>query len=183
MFIPMKRIKAILSAVLMLASASAFAQINVSGTVTDANGEPLAGATVYTKDARTGTATDIDGKWQLKNVGTNETIVASCVGYHTAEQVCNGRSVVNFTLELDSQMLEETIVVAFGTSTKEAFTGSAKMLKDETLANSQVTNITDALAGQVAGVQLTSSNGAPGASSTIRIRGISSIYAGNSPLS
>lgn len=182
MFNPMKRIKAILSAVLMLASASAFAQINVSGVVTDSNGEPLAGATVYTKDARTGTATDVDGKWQLKNVGANETIVASCVGYHTAEQVCNGRSVVNFTLELDSQMLEETIVVAFGTSTKEAFTGSAKTLKDETLANSQVTSITDALAGQVAGVQLTSSNGAPGATSSIRIRGIGSIYAGNSPL-
>lgn len=110
----MKRIKAILSAVLLMASATAFAQVNVSGVVTDANGEPLAGATVYTKDARTGTATDIDGKWQLKNVGTKETIVASCVGYHTAEIVCNGRSVVNFTLETDQQMLEETIVVAYG---------------------------------------------------------------------
>lgn len=90
--------------------------------------------------------------------------------------------VANVTLDADSEFLDETVVVAFGTTTKEAFTGSAKVVGEEKLALSQVSDATAALAGQVAGVQLVSSNGAPGSSPTIRIRGIGSVYAGKDPL-
>ena len=82
----------------------------------------------------------------------------------------------------DTEMLEEVMVVAFGTAKKSAFTGSATVVSAEKLEQSQVTSVTDALAGAVPGVTLTSNNGAPGASASIKIRGFSSLNAGNDPL-
>ncbi|MBP9998694.1 MAG: SusC/RagA family TonB-linked outer membrane protein [Bacteroidales bacterium] len=178
----MKRIKVILSAVMMMVSASAFAQITVNGTVTDTKGEPLVGATVYTKDARTGTASDLEGKWQLKNVGKDDIIVASLVGYHTAEQPCNGNSVVNFVLESDSEMLEETIVVAYGVQKKSSFVGAATQVSGEKLEKMQSTNISKGLEGAISGVQISSSSGSPGSGASIHVRGIGSISASQSPL-
>ena len=104
------------------------------------------------------------------------------MGYQGKDIPVNGNRTLAIVLEDDSQLLDETIVVAFGTSTREAFTGSAKVLNDEKLSLSQVANVTNALAGQVAGVQLVSSSGAPGSTATIRVRGISSINAGKDPL-
>ena len=180
----MKRIRLVLTAFLMVVSVAAFAQktITVTGTVTDAStGEPLSGAAVLIKGTPQGVVADADGRFSV-NVAPDGTLGFTTIGFKEAEVEVKGRSVVNVALEPDITMLEETIVVAFGTSTKEAFTGSAKVLKEDQLARSQVSNVTSALAGQVAGVQITSSNGAPGSNPTIRIRGISSINAGNSPL-
>ena len=180
----MKKFKIFLMAVALMASAiAAVAQnISVSGTVKDEAGDPIVGANVVLEGSSTVYAlTDISGAFKL-SVPKNGSLVISCMGY--AEQIVpiNGQTVLNVVLQDDSQVLEETIVVAFGTTTKEAFTGSAKVVNSEKLEKAQVTAVTNALAGQVAGVQLLSSNGAPGAKSTIRIRGISSISAGNDPL-
>lgn len=161
----------------------AFAQnINVTGIVTDSsNGEGIPFASVQLKGTMTGVSTDAEGHYSI-SVSGNGTLVFSSVGYTTREVEINHKATLNVVLDPDAEFLDETIVVAFGTTTKEAFTGSAKVIGDETLALSQVSNVTSALAGQVAGVQLVSSNGAPGSSPTIRIRGISSINAGKDPL-
>ena len=171
------------TAVALLVTSIAFAQkITVTGVITDSKtGEPLSGAAVLVKGTPNGVVADNDGNYSI-SVPADATLGFTTIGFKELEVEVKGRAVINVALDPDMEMLNETIVVAFGTSTKEAFTGSAKVLDDEALALSQVTNVTSALAGQVAGVQLVSANGAPGSNPTIRIRGISSINAGNSPL-
>jgi len=179
----MKKIKIFLTLMLLSVAAAAFAQdITLKGVVSDAsNGETLPGASVVLKGTTTGVVTNIDGEYTI-TVPSDGVVVVSCIGYKTQEIEVNGHAALNVALEVDAELLDETIVVAFGTSTKSAFTGSATVVDDQQIAKSQVSSVTNALAGQVAGVQLTSSNGAPGATSTIRIRGFSSINAGKNPL-
>ena len=180
----MKKMKLFFTAAVMLAfSVAALAQnITVKGTVKDEAGEPIVGANVVLQGSSTVYAlTDFSGAFSL-SVPSDGKLDVNCMGYQGVIVPVNGKTVLNIILADDAQLLDETIVVAFGTTTKEAFTGSAKVLNDEKLQKSQVTAVTNALAGQVAGVQLTSSNGAPGSTATIRIRGISSISAGNDPL-
>ncbi len=155
--------------------------ITVSGTVLDPDGEPIPGAGVMLEGTTRGAATDVDGRFSL-SAPSQGVLVVSSLGFIEQRVPIAGKSVINVVLVPDADMLEETIVVAFGKSTKEAFTGSAKVLGDERLALSQVASVTNALAGQVAGVQLVSANGAPGSNATIRVRGISSINAGKDPL-
>ncbi len=155
--------------------------ITVSGTVLDPDGEPIPGAGVMLEGTTRGAATDVDGRFSL-SAPSQGVLVVSSLGFIEQRVSIAGKSVINVVLVPDADMLEETIVVAFGKSTKEAFTGSAKVLGDERLALSQVASVTNALAGQVAGVQLVSANGAPGSNATIRVRGISSINAGKDPL-
>ncbi len=167
----------------VLISSAVYAQdITVTGSVKDSStDESVPFASIQVKGTMTGTSTDADGSFTM-TVPADGVLVFSSLGYHSVEVAVEGKRTINVALDPDTQTLSETIVVAFGTSTKEAFTGSAKVLDDEKLAQSQVSNVTNALAGQVAGVQLVSSNGAPGSSATIRVRGISSINAGNDPL-
>ena len=179
----MRKMKLFFTVLAVLISSAVMAQnITVTGSVKDSStGEFVPFASIQLKGTMTGASTDADGLFSI-TAPADGILVFSSIGYHTVTVPVEGRKTLHVTLEPDTQALEETIVVAFGTSTKEAFTGSAKVLDDETLAQSQVSNVTNALAGQVAGVQLVSTNGAPGSSSTIRVRGISSINAGNDPL-
>ncbi|MBR2063877.1 MAG: TonB-dependent receptor [Bacteroidales bacterium] len=179
----MRKMKLFFTVLAVLIGSVAFAQnITVTGSVKDSStGEFVPFASIQVKGTMTGVSTDADGLFTM-TVPANGVLVFSSLGYHTVEVPVDGRNTIHVALDPDTETLSETIVVAFGTSTKEAFTGSAKVLGDEKLAQSQVSNVTNALAGQVAGVQLVSSNGAPGSSATIRVRGISSINAGNDPL-
>ena len=179
----MKKIKMLFVAIAALACGLAYGQnITVTGVVTDGStGEPLSGAAILIKGTPQGVVADNDGRYSVV-VSPNATLGFTTIGFKDVEEAVNGRTVINVALQPDAELLNETIVVAFGTTTKEAFTGSVKVLDDEKLAQSQVTNVTSALAGQVAGVQIVSASGAPGSNPTIRIRGISSINAGNSPL-
>ena len=159
------------------------AQISkVTGTVySEEDGLPVVGASVLVKGTTTGTVTDMDGKFTLSNVPSSaKTLMISFIGMKTVE-IPVGKN-LNIVLKPDTEVLEEVMVVAFGTAKKSAFTGSAKVVDSEKLQQSQVTSVTNALAGQVAGVQLTSSNGAPGSQSSIKIRGFSSLTAGTDPL-
>ena len=171
------------SMVLLLFSFTAAAQlVMVKGTVKDAAGEGIPAASVVLQGSTKSYAmTDTNGGFSIR-VPSDGILVVSCVGFRTQEVPVNGRSSIDIVMEDDTQMLDETIIVAFGTTTKEAFTGSATVVKTETLERSQVSAVTSALAGQVAGVQLTTSSGAPGSSPSIRIRGFSSISAGKEPL-
>ncbi len=157
------------------------AQTQASGTVTDQQGEPMIGVTVHVKgNASTGTITDIDGKFSL-SVPNGSTLVISYVGYKTQElPAAAGMKVV---LMDDNEQLDEVIVVAYGTAKRSAFTGSATVINSDALTKKQATNVVQALAGQVAGLQMTSGSGqAGGDGPTMLLRGISSISAGTSPL-
>ncbi len=179
----MRKMRLFFAAMALLVSALAYGQnITVTGTVTDSsNGEPIPFASIQLKGTMTGASADVNGAYSI-SVPSDGVMVFSSIGYVTIEEQVAGKAVHNVALSPDTQALEETIVVAFGTATKSAFTGSAAVVNDETLAKKQVASVTNALAGAVAGVQLTSSNGAPGSSSTIRIRGFSSLNAGMNPL-
>jgi len=179
----MKKFKLFLSTVaIFLACVVASAQnLTVKGVVSDANGEALPGVGVIVEGTTKGTTTNADGSYSI-SVPSDASLKFTSIGYKDQIIPVSGQSVINVAMADDAEMLDETIVVAFGTSTKEAFTGSAKVIGDDDLAKSQVSAVTNALAGQVAGVQLLSSNGAPGATASINIRGLSSISAGTSPL-
>ena len=154
----------------------------VTGVViSEEDGQPVIGASVLVKGTQVGAITGVDGDFTLPNVPSSaKTLVISYIGMQTQEVAI--KSSVKVVMKSDTEMLDEVMVVAFGTAKKSAFTGSAKVVGTEKLEQSQVTNVTDALAGAVPGVTLTSNDGAPGAKSSIKIRGFSSINAKNDPL-
>ena len=149
--------------------------------ISEEDGQPVIGASVLVKGTQLGTITGVDGDFTLSNVPSSaKTLQVSYIGMQTQEVAI--KPTMKIIMKPDSKMLEEVMVVAFGTAKKSAFTGSAKVVGAEKLEQSQVTSVTDALAGAVPGVTLTSNNGAPGATASIKIRGFSSLNAGNDPL-
>lgn len=179
----MKRIKLFLVMLSMIVSALASAQnITVTGSVKDSStGEGIPFASLQVKGTMVGTSTDLDGVYSI-SVPTDGVLIFSSIGYVNSEVPVAGRATVDVMLEPDSQMLEETIVVAFGTATKESFTGSATVVKSDDIAKVQASDATRALEGVVAGVQMTTASGSLGSSPSIMIRGASSISAGTAPL-
>ncbi len=155
----------------------------ISGKVVDAKGDPIIGASVVTKNNQNnGVATDINGHFTIAaNPGT--TLLVSYIGYQpTSILVKQGESFYTIIINENVKELDEVLVVAFGKMKKEAFTGSAGVMKADELQKVQVTNAADALAGRVAGVQLNNSSSQFGSSPSITIRGFSSISADTSPL-
>ena len=175
-----KRIK-MLFACLFLCVGMAMAQTKVSGTVLSyEDNEPVVGAAVRVVGTNTGVVTDASGKFTITCPAGKNTLNISYVGMEPIQ--VSARANMRILLKSDSKNLDEIIVVAFGKAKKSAFTGSAKVVNSETLSQSQTSNVTTALSGTVPGVTLTSSNGAPGSSPTIRVRGFSSLNAGKDPL-
>src|SRR5690554_4662338 len=155
------------------------AQTQVRGTVVDNTGEPLIGVTIQVKGTTQGTITDFDGNFTL-SAPAGGTLVVSYVGFETQEVPVSAN--VNIVLGTDTELLDEVIVVAYGTSTRGTFTGSAGVVDSEKLEMRQISNVSNALSGNVAGVQILSNDGQPGSSATVRIRGVGSINAGMDPL-
>lgn len=179
----MKKIKLVFTAAAVLLSfVLASAQnVNLSGTVKDSHGDPLPGAAVYVQGTTTGTNTNINGEYSL-TVPSRGTLVVSIIGYKEQQLPINGRSVIDIIMEEDSQILEDVVVVAYGTQKREAVTGSVTSVKGETIASAPVTSIENALSGKLAGVAISANSGQPGANTYIRIRGTGSINASNAPL-
>ena len=180
----MKKICLLFTAILMTSLSLALnaQNVRITGTVTDAGtGEGIPFASIMVKGTMNGISTNADGHYSIASPGDG-ILVVSFLGYRTVEIPVNGRTVINVKLETDHEQLDETIVVAFGTATKESFTGSATVVKSETIAKMQNTVATRALEGMVAGVQMTTPSGSLGSSPSIIIRGISSISAGSTPL-
>ena len=180
----MKRIKLFVTAFMVCITTLALAQSKVSGVVTDAeSGETLVGAAVIVKGTMSGATTGADGAFSVNVVNPAEAVlVISFYGYKTVEVPVGGHSVVNAALKADATVLEETVIVAYGTQKKEAVTGSVSSLKGETIAAAPVTSVDKVLAGKLAGVSISAATGQPGALTQIRIRGNGSINAGNAPL-
>ena len=169
---------------LLVSFGSAFAQtLAVSGTVSDeATGEPVVGAAVQLKGSTTVFAlTDNNGAYQIF-VPSDGVLAVSSLDYQAVEVSVNGRIAVNIALKSDTQMLDDVIVVAYGTIRREANTGSVSSVKNEQLAQAPATSVDKMLSGKMAGVSISSGSGQPGSTSTIRVRGTSSINAGNEPL-
>ncbi len=167
-------------AVGLLASAVVMAQQEtVKGTVVDEQGFPVIGAVVQVKGTSTGTATDIDGNYVI-NANPDDILVISYIGMKTREMSPSEAKIV--TLSEESQNLEEVVVVAYGTAKKNTFTGALAVVDNERLNTAQVSNVSTALQGAAAGVQVTTASGQPGAAATVRIRGVGSINASSSPL-
>ena len=156
-------------------------QRQISGTVTSADGTPIAGATVMVDGTLNGATTEANGQFSV-TAPADGTLSVSFIGYETKSVAIAGKTNLTIALNEDTQAIEDVIVVAYGTAKKEAFTGSASVVKSTDIAKRQVTNVTNALSGQVAGVQAISSNGQPGATSTIKVRGFGSMVAYSDPL-
>ena len=154
--------------------------INVKGQVVDETGEPLVGATVKVKDTATGSITDFDGNFQL-DVKSNATLVVSYLGYKSREIAVRGRAILDpIKLESDNNVLEQVVVVGYGTQKKADLTGSVSIVNAEEMKKVSNSNISTMLEGKVAGVQITS-DGQPGADPSVRIRGIGS-FGSTAPL-
>ncbi len=179
----MKKAKLFFSTLFLLIGVALFAQnVQVSGTVRESSGDVVSGVAVQLKGSTTiYTMTDVLGNYRI-SVPSDGTLVFSCLGFKTSEIPVNGRTAIDVVLDVDSEMLEETIVVAYGTIRREANTGSVSSVKSAALASAPATSVDKMLSGKMAGVQLSSYSGQPGSTSSIRIRGTSSINAGNEPL-
>ena len=154
--------------------------IKVHGQVVDQDGQPLIGATVRQKGAQTGTVTDFDGNFTL-DVPQNATLLVSYIGFKDREFAVRGRADLGqIQLESDSHMLEQVVVVGYGTQKKADLTGSVSIVNAEELKRVSNSNISTMLEGKVAGVQITS-DGQPGADPSVRIRGIGS-FGSTAPL-
>ncbi|MBP5488927.1 MAG: TonB-dependent receptor [Bacteroidales bacterium] len=179
----MKKFKLLLaSAAILLSGFSALAQtITVKGVVSDETGAPVPGAGVVIDGTTKGTVANAEGEYTI-SVPANASLRFSTIGYKELVEPVQGRAVINVTLLLDATRLEDAVIVAYGTVSKESLTGSVTTLKSEEIASAPVTSVDKMLAGKLAGVTVTQGSGQPGSTSTIRVRGTSSISAGNEPL-
>lgn len=154
--------------------------IQVKGKILDEKKDPVIGATIRLKgDAKTGATSNSKGEFLLK-VPSNSTLIISYVGYKTLE--IKATNSMNISLEPDAELLDEVMVVGYGTSTKRSFTGSAVTVNQEALQKKSVSNIGAALNGEIPGVNVINSSGQPGTSSSIYIRGIGSVNGSTGPL-
>ena len=159
----------------------ALAQTKVNGTVTSQeDGQPVIGASVLVVGTQVGTVTDVNGKFSLTCPAGKNVLRITYVGMEPIE--VSARPNMRIMLTSDQTALDEVIVVAYGTAKKGTFTGSAGTMKADKIEKLQVSDLTRALSGQIAGVQVISSNGQPGTSASIRVRGVSSINGSNTPL-
>jgi TonB-dependent starch-binding outer membrane protein SusC len=164
----------------MLCTSLTYSQ-DVSGTVSDSSG-PLPGASVLVKGTTNGAQTDLDGKFTIKNVGSNAVLIFSYIGLKSQEINAAGKSTINVTLKEDSSELKEVVVIGYGSVKKKDATGAIDQISSKNFDNVASPSPAQLLRGKVAGVQVTQSSGEPGAGVAIRVRGNSSIRSGNGPL-
>lgn len=155
--------------------------IRITGKITGDNNQPLAGVSVSEKGTRNGTSTDNEGIFSL-TVGNNSILSISYIGYESREVSINGQSSVNIQLKPLNKQLEQVVVIGYGSQRKKDLTGAVSVVTSADIADRPIVNAGEALQGKAAGVQVISNSGKPGAGLTIRIRGSSSISAGNEPL-
>ncbi|MBQ5904053.1 MAG: SusC/RagA family TonB-linked outer membrane protein, partial [Alistipes sp.] len=153
----------------------------VSGTVEGGDGQPIAGATVIVVGTQNGTTTNADGSFTV-SAPANGSLQVSFIGYTTETVAIAGKTNIKITLHEDATNIDDVVVVAFGTTTKEAFTGSAAVVKSEDIAKTQTSNIAQALVGKAAGVQLSNTSGQPGSAPSVLVRGIGSLSSSTTPL-
>ena len=175
------RIGVIIALFLQMAVPS-FAQRTVSGTVTDENGEPLIAAGVMLQGTIKGTVTDIDGRYVLSGVPSDGILEFSAIGYKTQAVPVEGRSAIDVRLSTDALFLDDAVVIGYGTQRKGDITSAVASVKSEDFLTGNIGDAAQLIKGKVAGLNVTKGNGDPTASSTIMLRGVTSLMGGYTPL-
>ena len=157
-------------------------QKSITGTITDEGGEPLPGVTVLIKGTTNGTVTNMDGNYTISNVPENATLQFSFIGMTAQEIVVGTQTSINVTLSTSSIGIDEVVAIGYGTVTRKEVTGAIGSVKSDDFIDGLPLAPEQILQGKVAGVSIVQASGARGAGSTVRIRGNSSISAGNNPL-
>ena len=175
-----------ISLLFLLSATPSFAQQNdvkVTGKITDGSGAPLAGVVVVIKDGKSnnGAVSNTQGVYEIK-VPASSTLLFTCLGYTDQEVKLGASNVVNVTMTEDAQSLDEVVVVGYGTQKKKDLTGGLAVVSKQTLEMVSTNNLMDRLVGQVAGLNITTGNEAPGSNQTLLIRGQNSLTASNDPL-
>ena len=153
----------------------------INGTITDAAGGPLPGVTIVVKNTTKGASSDFDGNFTISQVSKGDILVFSYIGFTTKEIIINDASILNVVLDEDTQSLDEVVVVGYGTQKKSVVTGAISSVKAEDLEGLPVERVEQALQGRVSGVVIAADAGQPGSSSTVRVRGITTL-GNNNPL-
>ncbi|MBQ7072846.1 MAG: TonB-dependent receptor [Bacteroidales bacterium] len=179
----MRKLKLLMACLLAVVTTSLSAQsVRVSGTVTDAStGEGIPSASILVRGTLTGTSTDLNGNYSIQ-VPAGSVLEFSSIGYVSVSEGVNGRTIINVALEPDSEFLDDVIVVAYGTASRAAFTGSAVQVKGDDIAKVSHESLDKGLIGRVSGVRIQSDNGDPGSAASIQIRGVGSISGTTQPL-
>lgn len=167
----LRRMLLALAGTLFLLPGSAQSQSTVSGIVTDASGEGIAGVAVIVKGTTTGTSTDMKGAYTIR-ASKSDVLVFSFLGYKTQEVAVHNRMGIDVRLESDAQLVDEVVVVGYGVQKKSLVTGAISSVKGSALETTGIMRADDALAGKTAGVQVVSNSGQPGSDVQIYIRGI-----------
>ena len=166
----------------LFASAVALtAQVKVTGVVKDDTGQGVIGASVMEKGTTNGAVTDLDGNYVI-TVKQGATLVFSSIGYATQEIPVGGRTVIDVLLKEDAEFLDEVVVVGYGTMKRSDLSGASVSMREEDLKGSIITNLDQSLQGRAAGVSAVQTSGAPGSSSSIRVRGQATVNANAEPL-
>jgi len=173
--------KGIVGIVFLFLSGLAFGQVRVTGTVYDDEGATLPGVSVVIPGTSTGTITDIEGHYSLQVSGTSQSLKFSFVGFQPVTVALDGKTTLNVTLKADTEEISEVVVVGYSTQKKSTLTGAVSPVNVDDMSKRRVAELSQALQGQVAGVQVTQSTGAPGDEINIRIRGEGTI-GNNNPL-
>ncbi|MFD0932722.1 SusC/RagA family TonB-linked outer membrane protein [Psychroflexus salinarum] len=175
------KINGILTLILVLVVQVTFAQTKtVTGTVTDPDGYPLPGVNVLIDGKGTGTQTDFDGIYSI-DASSSDRLVFSYIGFTKQTIQVGAKTEINVQLER-GEALDEVVVVGYGTTTKQAFAGSAKQIDAENIASKNFSNVSQSLAGEAAGVTVINTSGQPGTTSQVRIRGFGSVNGNRAPL-
>lgn len=155
----------------------------ITGAIKSANdGSSIPGASVQVKGTGTGSISDVDGNYSIQVSGNNVVLIFKFIGMKTIEIPVEDKEVINVLMEVASADIDEVLVIGYGTTTKQTFTGTATKVDSKNIEAKNVSNITQALQGEVAGVQVINSNGQPGSKASLRIRGIGSINGSSDPL-
>lgn len=173
-----------LSVLFFLLSLVTFGQSSkvVTGKVTDGNGEAVIGASVAVKGTTKGASTDVSGNFKIEVPNSSTTLVISFVGYDTQEIVVGNKTNFDIVLTSKENVLEEMVVIGYGTQKKSDLTGSVGTVKQDQLLERPAASLNQALSGRMSGVQVNTNSGRPGGRTTIRVRGFSSINSSNNPL-
>ena len=164
-----------------LLGSTVYAQISVSGTVSDATG-PLPGVNVLVKGTSNGAQTDFDGNYTLNDVDPNATIVFSYIGFQTAEVPVNGQTSIDYLMQEDTEALEEVVIIGYGQTTVKDATGAVTAVTSEEFNQGVIASPEQLIQGKTAGVQISQDSGEPGSGVAFRIRGSNSIRSNNNPL-
>lgn len=167
--------------IILLYALPAFAQTTFTGKVVGSSNEPLAGVTITEKGTTNATFSKEDGSFSIRLTTSNPVLTLSFIGYTDADIAVAGRNNVSITLTAQSRVMNDVVVVGYGTQRRKDLTGSIASVGSKEIEKIPTSSLDKALQGQVAGLQISSTSGAPGGNTTILVRGISSITGGVEP--